>query len=522
MSLPKPQALGLPEKFSSWRSNQEHAIDVTVTSKKRATVISAPTGFGKSAVYVGAAIQSGKRTCFVTNFRGLQDQLMEDFGSCGLVDIRGRANYKCDMRPDDPDYSCEEGHASRCPYMGTVACPSSLAEIQAARSMKVTTNYAKWCHSMAFGTGMGGFEQVIFDEAHAAHDALANALQVVLHHREIEEELGINFLYGSEAEHFDNWKRWASSARQACEAEFVRAGARINGGGDVKTSWVKKFNHLRNLMRRLGMLASAPSRDWIVGEIDKGYQFDPIRPGKYAERRLFFKIPRLIFVSATVRPKTLFMLGLGKESFDFHEFDSEFDPKRCPVYWIPTMRVDKNAKDLSMLWARHDQFAARRRDRKHLVHTISYARRDDILAHSRFASSMLINEKGEPPAATLDTFRESGPGTALVSPVFGTGYDFPMDQAEWQFICKVPFPDSRSPIVKARQADDPEYGPYHAMQDLVQMVGRLMRSKEDRGETVIPDDHIEWFRKRYGHLAPRNFHATFKTVTTVPPAPPKL
>lgn len=135
---------------------------------------------------------------------------------------------------------------------------------------------------------------------------------------------------------------------------------------------------------------------------------------------------------------------------------------------------------------------------------------------------MLVNEKGEASTVIVEEFKGSAPGTILVSPSVGAGFDFPGTQCEWQFMCKIPFPDSRDKIVQARQEADKEYGPYMAMNKLVQVFGRGMRSKDDRCENFIGDDHLEWFLPRYGHLAPKSFHGFFKKVTVVPQPPPKL
>src|ERR1700685_4443735 len=116
MNIPTPHDCGLPAKFDSWRTNQAFAIDVMGSSEKRVVGISAPTGFGKSPAYVAHAL------C-----RGLQDQILKDYSSIGVVDIRGRSNYICDMKDG---YTCEEGYAARCPYKGSVGCPASLAEMR--------------------------------------------------------------------------------------------------------------------------------------------------------------------------------------------------------------------------------------------------------------------------------------------------------------------------------------------------------------------------------------------------------
>lgn len=519
MKIPTPQEIGLPEKFTGWRSNQEEAIETLLENKKRVGSLCAGTGFGKSAVLVSIPLINKEPTCIVTNSRGLQDQYLRDFKSIGMVDIRGKSNYQCDMRED---YSCEEGHAARCPYKGTVGCPASQAEMRAAASPLVVTNYAKWTSSRKYGTGMAHFRQVIFDEGHDAYDALASAMQVVLNHREIEEVLNLRFLTGTDAGEFPNWKPWAATARAAAEAEMVVALARITGVSDPKASWVRHYTHMRNLTRRLATLSTANAREWVVDEVPQGFQFDPIRPGKYSEAALLLKVPKVIIASATLRPKSMFMIGIGKDNFVFKEFGSTFDPKRCPIYYKPTMRVDKNHPDLRMLWVLLDQIAAKRTDRNGIVHTISFARRDEVTSNSRFSANMIINQKGEAPSEIIEQYKSTYPGAILVTPSVGTGYDFPMRECEWQFVCKIPFPDGRSKIIKARQDDDKEYGAYSAMQKLVQMFGRPMRGEEDQAENFIGDENLEWFLPRYGHLAPKSFHGFFKEVSVVPPPPPRL
>jgi len=486
-----------------------------ITSQKRVTGVSAPTGFGKTPSVIAFALLSGKPTCVVTASRGLQDQYMQDFESIGLVDLRGRSNYACEARPD---CTCEEGHSFRCPCIGTIKCPHSQAEMRAATSRLVVTNYAKWTSARKWGQGMTHFEQVIFDEGHEVPQALADALQVTLSEKDFTR---LAMDPPDDVEEFASWKIWAVKARRVAEAATIRAHGRILGVTDPKIAHLREYNHLKNLTRWLIMLATAKASDWVAEEMENFYQFDPIRPAKYAESAMLLKIPRIIIVSATLRPKTLHMLGIGKADYDFCEFDSDFDPKRCPIYYVPTMRVDARAKDLSPLWNRLDQIMAARRDRKGIVHTVSYARRDEITQRSRFWESMIVNPKGEAPTEMIQSFKASGPGTVLVSPSVGAGYDFPGRECEWQFMCKIPF-QPPSKILKAREQDDPEYRSYQAMQKLVQTFGRGMRSREDSCENFIGDEHLDWFKPRFGHLAPKSFHGFFKRVEVLPQPPRRL
>lgn len=518
MKIPSPEELGLPDKFASWRPKQEDAMGTLAESQKRISVISAPTGFGKELLCVGTARFSNLPTCIVTASRGLQDQYAKTYKDIGMVDLRGRNNYTCAMK-DDPEYSCAEGYYGRCTYKGTIQCPASQAEMRAATSRLVVTNYDKWTHNKRFGQGLSHIQQVIFDEGHSAPEALARAMQVKLRSKEVEDTLGVDFLGGSAAEDMHEWKTWGKDALAIAKDELAKARHKLMTTSDPKMAWVKHFNHMRNLVRKLEVISACGARDWVVEQIEEGFQFDPIRPGRYCESTLLLRVPKIVFVSATIRPKTMYMTGVRKDAFTFVEYDSDFDPKRCPVYWVPTMRVEHGA-NLTPLWFRLDQIAAARASklqRNGIIHTISFGRQQEIYQASRFCEDMVINERGEPPTAKVEYFKDRpNTGTMLVSPSIGTGYDFPDDACRWQFICKIPF-EPPSKIQKARQADDNEYVYYRAMQYLVQAFGRDIRSKDDWSERFICDDHFgEWFKARYGHLAPKSFHSVYKRADILP------
>lgn len=517
-----PQEYGLPEQFDSFRPKQEEALEFLGRATKRVRAICAPTGSGKSVTAITDSLRSKLPTAYVTDSRSLQDQVMGTFSCIGATDLRGRANYDCLLKEDDPTYTCEHGYAARCPYKGTVHCPASQAEMRAAASSLVVTNYDKWIHARKYSQGLSHIKRVIFDEAHEMPNALARAMQITLHHREIEEILECTFPPIHEAEFFSTWRPWAAATREVSERLVMLARAKLTGI-EVKAAWVKHYTHMQHLSRRLGILATANPNNWIVEELPngRGYVFDVINPGRYAEAALLLRVPEIVAMSATLRPKTLFMSGIGRDQFEFKEFLSDFDPKRCPIYYIPTMRVDSRAGSLDQLWIRLDQVASARRDRNGLVHTISYLRRDSILAHTRYATSMFMNEKGEPPTTMIEQFKSSYPGAILVSPSVGQGHDFPFKAAEWQFICKVPFPPP-SRIQSAREDQDPEYRYYLAMQKLVQACGRIMRDAKDQGETFLADDHLDWFIPRYGHLAPKSFGQFFTRVHVLPQPPHRL
>lgn len=526
MKIPTPIELGLPEKFhDGWRPNQEAAFDLLMRHHqgKRTKSLCMPTGSGKSGLNVGYAVWTQEPTCIVTQNNGLLKQYMDDFESMGMVSILGRANYDCELRED---YSCEDGYAARCPYKGTVQCPATAADMRAGASRLVVTNYAKWTAQKRYGIGMGHFTQVIFDEGHYMPDALASAMQVTLHTREIEETLGLSFPPQHEADDMRVWKSWAREAKATVEEELVEVQHKIEI--DAKPTWIRHFHHMRQLLKRMSTLVTANADTWIVDELERGYQFDPISPAKYGEAALLLRVPSILVTSATLRPKTLHMSGIGRgknwkplpmgedtENYIFYEYLSDFDVADGPIYYMPVQRVDFRQDDLSMLWVSFDQFMAKRQDRKGLIDTVSYARRDMIINESRFARNFIINERGEPTGSTVEEFKASQPPKVLVSPVFGTGYDFPMDECEFIILAKVPI-EPPSKIVKAREAIDKSYRSYRGVTKMEQTYGRGNRSKGDRCEGIIFDQHMQRFFKEIGKFASKSFQRRIKTVHTMP------
>ncbi len=514
--IPLPSEIGLPAKYNQWRRGQEDGIQFMLESEKRISVLAAPTGWGKQGAVLAFAKLSEKATCIVTASRGLQDQYVREGKALGLVDLRGKNNYPCNMRAD---YTCEEGSHARCPYKGSMACPASQAETRASISNLVVTNYSKWCHSKRYSSGMAHFEQVIFDECHEMPEALAQVMQVVLGDREIEEDLLMQFPPRAEAENMVAWKPWAQKARLVAEVALIAARNKIDCA-KPKPSWVKNYIHIRNLNRKLNVLAAASVKDWVVDDSSDrkypGYQFDPIRPGKYAEAALLLKVPRIVCISATVRPKTMYLTGIKKDTFDFIEFDSDFDPNRCPMYYIPTQRVDARHPDIKVLLNCLDRIISRRLDRKGIIQSVSFDRQQQVEISSRHRNRFILNHKGEAPTEKIEQFRDSGPGTYLVSPSVGQGYDFPDDQCRMQFLMKIPF-DPPSKVLKAREEADKDYRGYRAVNKVVQMFGRHIRSKEDWGEGFIADMNLDWFWPRYRHFAPKSFHNFFREVQVLPP-----
>jgi ATP-dependent DNA helicase DinG len=528
--LPEPYVIGLPAKFKSWRLMQQAAVVAGQESAYRWVVQCAPTGFGKSLMYMGNAKltegATGGRTIILTSTKGLQQQLDRDFGGgdgCGAVQIRGQNSYPCRISTTGQsvaDGPCHLGHSCRyretgCEYFDAVAI--------ARKSAIVVTNYSYWLYQNTYGEGLGPFDLMVCDEAHDAPEILADFLSVELDDDDFHKLKSRSMGAGAG---LDEWRQWATYHVEAVESEVKALKLEGQMGGNPSPTRYKAF---KKLLGKLQMLTTV-NESWRVHDAIKVHgqgmksrreavvQFNVLWPKAYAHR-LFMSVPKVIMVSATVRPKTMALFGLteGKD-YEFLEYPSTFPVSRRPVIHVPTIRLSYRSDegDMALWMSRIDQIIRDRRDRKGIVHTVSYKRRNFILANSEFRSMMVTHDSRDT-RDVVEQWKLDDRPSVLVSPSMATGWDFPYDQCRYQIIGKLPFPDTKEGISKDRAADDKDWPMYVTMQQLVQATGRSTRAEDDWSEVFIIDNNVGWYLSKYGRVyAPKWWLESYRVSQTIP------
>lgn len=512
-----PQALGLPDKFSSWRPNQDKAIQRIVNSDKRVILSVLGTGSGKSLAAIASSILFGGKTVILTSTKGLQTQYMNDFASMGMVDMRGRNSYPC--LATKGENSCDEG-----PCMAGVFCPLKAGGCyyydqlkKAQKSNLVVTNYAYWLFSNAYSEGLGKVNLLVCDEGHDSPEAVASFMQVDFARTDswlapllptIPEKLSIKA-----------WKDWVRITTENLNTEIDYHLAQVAAGSNKSARVVAK---MKKIKKNFDIISTMDEDNWIVDVNPHTVTFAPIWASEYAQNILFMQIPHILLTSASICMKTAEMMGLSDDDCEHFEYPHTFPVENRLLMHLPTARFNfrSSQQDLYRMVTRIDQIIKERLDRKGIVHSVSYARRDLVLANSKFMDIMMTHDSVNT-ESIVKMFKESDPPKVLVSPSVATGYDFPGDECEYQIITKVPWPDSRSKIMKARTESDREYAPYITMQQLVQACGRSVRTPTDISENFIIDDNILWFIKQYKKFAPKYFLEAFEKKIVAPPPPQK-
>jgi Rad3-related DNA helicase len=487
--------LGLQKHFKQLRPQQEYALEKLQVSPSSVDVTALPTGVGKSLLAVVYAKLTGLRSVILTSTKALQDQYQRDFP--GLVDVRGMSNYPC--RDLEGKAQCDVGKCldgEHCVWK-EAGC-AYFDRLRYARDAQIlVTNYKMW-FTHRHDAALGPRELVICDEAHELGAELGGAVGVELRPHEV------HFQAGMESWDLQAWREWSREKHRTAKRLL-----------EHPSTTPFERQKLRSLERRLERLSWATDWAWdyIPGRL---VRFEPIDLTPFSKGYLTRGAAKTVLMSATVKPFMVEALGLG--DFNYLETDSPFPVAHRPIIWLEVgVRLSSKTSERNLsFWANKiDQVLDRRLDRKGIIHTVSYRRAQYLQRHSRHRQHFLLHDP-ENTQETVQRFKRMEAPAILVSPSVHTGHDFPYDQAAWQVIAKIPFPDTRSGIARARQERDSQWNVKFAATTLVQMAGRVVRAEDDLGETIITDDNVKWLLSRYKPLFSRWFREAYRTSATVP------
>lgn len=517
--LPPPYDFGVDEHYDSWRPHQDEVVEFIVDSDRRYILPVCPTGFGKSLVYVVASSIIGGRVVILTSTRALQDQLLRDFDGL-IADLRGKDNYKCNLLGGFA--TCGKGPCNwglNCPFKAG-GC-EYYDHVRHALSMPIiSTNYAYWLRRNDWGGTKDHnvqFSTIVCDEAHELPEILSSFLT----------------------------KEIIMKERESVEGRIVRSFP-MDGGTPQKLAWIEQwdqdiglqFNDLAQMIKQgrydSQILSDAKRLERLkecTGFIRRGLADDPanlvvyrsgrnsdrivasvVWPYNFTESHFLKGIEKVVATSATVTEKTMGLLGIDMEEVDKKEVDHPFPLENRLLYHVPTIRLNYRSPpiDIRTWLSRIDQILGPRRDRKSIVHSVSYKRQRQIIDSSKHADIMW-GHKNHETLKRVEAFKKYDRPAILVSPVMTTGYDFPDDECRCQIIGKIAYPDVSDPIIKKRMEMDKDYAPYIAMQRLVQTCGRGVRNLTDWCENFIIDDNVRWFASKYKKFAPKWFRESMRT-----------
>ena len=513
-----PSDLGLPPKFDRYRLHQRDALSWLDSCSQSIDAMLLPTGSGKTAVGVSYAKWLGVKAVYLVATKALQSQVMSDFASIGMVDIRGRANYTCPNHGD-----CDKGADAECSLARSSGCPYTCAVERAKDSDLVCTNYSYWLaarknNSQALERDCRPVELLICDEGHNIEQQLTSFAGVKIYQRELAySTIDIDKSGLMNDEESLVWYDWAARVVARCKHTKGAVEKLDPNGYRRDDRWIDADDLEQRVNKILRM-----NGNWVWQFDDRGHcEFLPVRLGGYI-RALFSGVPRALIMSASLSEFSL-RLFLKDEPYDYRAWPQVFNPAGAPVYHIPVTKLSWRStdEDYQAIINRMDDVIDRRSDRKGIIHTVSYARSKRILSGSRHRGKFIWNDTASGLSDCLERFRTGDPGCLLVTPSVEEGFDFPGAACEHQHIVKFPFPNETQKVVAERCKQIPGYRLHYAATKFAQICGRARRYELDRCENFIYDNAVKQLTGAEGRsYLPPGFKIF--TVTTAPPPPPRI
>ena len=544
-SLPPPSQLLGAGDFTSWYPGQEDLLTQSLDwfySPARFLGMSIPTGSGKSLSSLLLAKLSEARTVVLTATKGLQSQYQAMARDVGGVVVVGQNNFPCilvnNLTADEGP--CHDG----LPCAVREQCPYRIQLKRALDAKLVIANYAYWLAQTNFSSGLGEFGLMVCDEGHSCFGAMENYLTIFLPKLDIQP-IGIDFpnvegipdspntrqsrTSTAPSSLWNVWRSWAEVSVPIAADAVNKIEQEIKGyrsRNQVVPAHISRSYRITNsVYARLKRLSSV-GEQWVIQKTYHGYRFVPKWVANYAQH-LFHDIPKVVLMSAILSHRSADYLGVSNgDSRAWIEMDSHFPAENTPIWHIPTARINYRTDDYgSTIWcSRIDQIIQRRLDRKGIVFTVSYERAKMLLSRSRFKDIMFTHSTGDV-VRVVEKFKKAPAPAVLVSPSVTTGWDFSMDisgqgKPQYGIVGKIPYPDTKDLVTKARHEDDKDWTALLAMEVFQQECGRLTRSPNDLSEWFVVDDVFKWWWWRYRPYAAKWFQARVKGSLETVPNPP--
>lgn len=481
-------------RFPSWVdmdrwNDHQCAIFEEVTARfdegNELVLLDDPCGGGKSLLAYMVRQYLDVDGYYLVGTKSLQDQLERNLE---LPVIKGRANYVPNgvedytghwQDPDcsDCDYTSQSDMCSYCVVPDT--CPYDVAKDCAAGDELPCANYSyalgEWTSPRSRFRDRG---LVVCDESDTIPDELMGFVSVDISPR-AQQRLGLRPPERKTVE--SSWPEWFDYAIPHLEDErAVMYGKSL----EVKRARAR----LDKLIQKL-QFVSDDLDGWVYEYANDYISFKPVMVDKTAPRYLWAHGQRFLCMTGSGGSPEQFVADTGFEGpWAYVSAPSTFAVERRPIYVAPAARMTKKTEDVERpkMAAALESVIAMYPGKKMLVHTVSYSLTkylNDYLDDPRVVAYIGSEQK----VAAIETF-ETTDDAVLLAPSLDRGYDNP--DIDVCVICKVPSPYLGSKQIQKRLYETVGGSKWYAnitIQTLVQQYGRVMRSEDDEGVTIVLD-----------------------------------
>lgn len=539
------------------RKEQQEALDfIRDTYNKNPLnkffLLDLPTGIGKSYLSLMISdwyrknVNRMARVDIITNSKLLQDQYSNTFDS--ICDLKGKENYECES------YACSCAQGSEFARLNKTSCEScpyaDARESYINGGVSLTNFYLYTLYAMYNQKLMEarGAKVLIVDECHSLDDVISGFISI-----KITETILKKFSFSNEAvlirelkgvskitdyvSFLRNLNNDIVDTMEQMEKGMYKAPRDIvSDKRDLKLSKVLDIkNKDVKLMQLLTDLSQYKLKieifikeyednpnNWVLESNyneklrQKELSLEPIWAHDYLDKYIFSHYDMVFLMSGTILDKNMFcqLNGLDAEKTAYHSIDSPFPLKNRPIYYMPLgkMSFKTKAETFEKYVPYLSKILKKYNTSKGIIHTNSFELSNWI--QKSVKDKRLVFHDSSNKDEMLKMHIDTDKPTVLTSPSVGTGVSFDDDLARFQILAKVPYPSLASQKNKVRMSNNPDWYSYKTCSELIQYYGRIIRSNEDYGDTIIIDGSFGDVMKYSSQFLPKWFQQAIKRVNT--------
>tara|TARA_Y100000385_G_scaffold289551_1_gene359384 strand:+ start:901 stop:2571 length:1671 start_codon:yes stop_codon:yes gene_type:complete len=486
-----------------------------------------PVGVGKSHLSIMISdwykknINKAAKVDIITATKILQDQYSESYGS--LNNLKGNDNYNC----SEFSCSCKFGkQLAKLAKKKCDACPYDNSRNNYMNGGLSLTNFYLYSIFSLFGDKMPETRKadvLILDEAHLFDDIMCDFFNFKVNERFIKRfklpnekailsdlkkindlESYIDFLNDLNeqlCEAIDQLSREIGLDDKLKNKKLIDRSSKLSKVLKKENNVTKSMSVLFDITNEQGKLDlilkeyKLNDSNWIFDKTkvykDKEYSYSisAIWSYDFLDKYIFSKYERVFLMSGTILDKNMFcqLNGLDVTKSAYYRIRSPFDVNNRKVYYLPVGKMSYKQKEetfkkyipyikkiLKKYW-----------NQKGIIHTNSFELANRI--KESINDPRLVFHDSSNKDDVLNEHKRTDKPTVIVSPSMDTGVSFDGDYARFQIIAKIPYPSLASKKNKMRQKSNQDWYSYKTCASLQQASGRIVRSKDDKGDTIIMD-----------------------------------
>jgi ATP-dependent DNA helicase DinG len=474
-------------------------IEAAYEQGYRYVILEGPTGIGKSHVVRSFAFMAGNAH-ILTVQKLLQDQYQRDFTD--MFVMKGRSAYTC--LKGEMGETCANGPCQLKKSVSCDNCPYKEAKQLAAMSAVTVHNFDSFFYQNSFSAGFPGRNLLVVDEAHNIPNKFSSFFSFTIDSRGGEAV--------PEYRNIREYDDFVAATVADYEIEYDSLQMLYHAGGLTSNKEVTHINELGNAIHRMKRYLDERKRDVPIefvfdyregGKFGPSVTFRPVFVGKFVSW-LFGYGERVLLVSATILDKEMYCMeiGLNPDEVYFVQAESTFPAKNRPILkkYAGSMSYKDINDTLPKIAEYVQEIADKYPGKKGIVQTHS-EKIDSYLRGALYDRRFTFNKNYPRPQDMLEAHKRKE-GSIIVASGLREGLDLAGDLSQIQIFCKIPYPSMGDKVVKRKMELSPDWYGWITTVNLVQALGRSIRSPKDKAVTYILDPGFGWFYKRNKKFIP--------------------